>query len=91
MEILRLLKILLIAGAATGSFSSPIGSMYVQKHFKEEAKKSMDEMVRDIRKEFDNILNEVDWMDDKTKKRAKVKQYYTKLIISIIRNCVKIK
>lgn len=60
-------------GAATGSFSSPIGSMYVQKHFKEEAKKSMDEMVRDIRKEFDNILNEIDWMDNKTKKRAKAK------------------
>lgn len=60
-------------GAATGSFSSPIGSMYVQKHFKEEAKSSMDEMVRDIRNEFENIINEVDWMDDKTKLRAKAK------------------
>ena len=72
-KILFVLLASFIAGAATGSFSSPIGSMYVQKHFKEEAKKSMDEMVRDIRKEFDNILNEIDWMDNKTKKRAKVK------------------
>ena len=57
---------------ATGSFSSPIGSMYVRKHFKEEAKESMQEMVQDIRKEFENILDHLDWMDDATKGRAKV-------------------
>ena len=46
--------------------------MYVQKHFKEEAKAAMDEMVRDIRHEFDRILDEIDWMDSKTKRQAKV-------------------
>ena len=71
----------MVSGAATGSFSSPIGSMYVQKHFKEEAKSSMDEMVRDIRNEFENIINEVDWMDDKTKLRAKVNYILFRLYV----------
>jgi len=62
----------IVSGAATGSFSSPVGSMYVRKHFKEEAKQSMEEMVRDIRTEFDNILDNIDWMDEKTRERAKV-------------------
>ena len=63
----------MLVGAATGSFSSPIGSMYVQKHFKEEAKEAMDEMVKDIRAEFHTILDEIDWMDEKTRVRAKVR------------------
>jgi membrane metallo-endopeptidase-like protein 1 len=43
-----------------------------RKHFNEKAKLAMEEMVKDIRREFDNILNNIDWMDSKTKKRAKV-------------------
>ena len=46
--------------------------MYVRKHFKEEAKDAMTEMVRDIRKEFDHILDDLEWMDDSTRVRAKV-------------------
>ena len=47
--------------------------MYVSKHFNERAKHAMEEMVRDIRGEFDNILSEIDWMDDETRTRAKDK------------------
>ena len=43
-------------GTASGSFSSPLGNMYVTKHFNEAAKHAMMEMVRDIRGEFNNIL-----------------------------------
>merc|ERR1719461_2037785 len=57
-------------GTASGSFSSPIGNMYVSKHFNERAKHAMEEMVKDIRGEFDNILSEIDWMDDETRSRA---------------------
>jgi hypothetical protein len=32
----------------------------------------MEEMVRDIRREFDTILSQISWMDEKTRKRAKV-------------------
>jgi len=55
---------------ASGSFSSPIGNMYVTKHFNERAKHSMEEMVKDIRAEFKGILTEIDWMDDDTRTRA---------------------
>lgn len=47
--------------------------MYVQKHFKEDSKQAALEMVADIRREFDSILDEIDWMDPRTKKRAKAK------------------
>ena len=47
--------------------------MYVQKYFKEESKKTALEMVTDIRREFDTILNEIDWMDEVTRSRAKKK------------------
>ena len=47
-----------------------MGSIYAQTFFKEEAKASADEMVRYIRDEFDTILKEIDWMDEKTKERA---------------------
>jgi len=60
-------------GTASGSFSSPLGNMYVTKHFNEAAKHAMMEMVRDIRGEFNNILSEIDWMDDETRVRAKEK------------------
>merc|ERR1712158_68687 len=60
-------------GTASGIFSSVVGHLYVKKHFKEEAKRAMDEMVRDIRAEMDVILKEIQWMDDKTRVRAREK------------------
>jgi membrane metallo-endopeptidase-like protein 1 len=60
-------------GLASGIFSSVIGNLYVKKHFKEDAKKSMDEMVRDIRMEMEIILSKIDWMDEKTRARAQDK------------------
>merc|ERR1712158_279619 len=60
-------------GTASGIFSSVVGHLYVKKHFKEEAKRAMDEMVRDIRAEMDVILKTIQWMDDKTRVRAREK------------------
>jgi predicted metalloendopeptidase len=48
-----------------------------RKHFNEKAKEAMEEMVRDIRDQFNTILNTIDWMDDKTRKRAKVTFFYS--------------
>ena len=56
-------------GAAKGSLANAVGSMYVQKYFKEDAKQAALEMVADIRREFDTILDEIDWMDANTKAR----------------------
>ena len=61
------------SATATNSFPSPVGAMYVRKHFKETAKESMLEMVQDIRLELKKILDRVDWMDDLTRARAKVR------------------
>ena len=60
-------------GTASGIFSSVVGHLYVKKHFKEEAKRAMDEMVRDIRGEMDVILKNIEGMDDKTRVRAREK------------------
>jgi len=60
-------------GLASGVFSSVVGSLYVQKHFNKEAKAVMNEMVRDIRGEMENILKNVAWMDDRTRSRALTK------------------
>ena len=50
-----------------------MGNLYVQKHFKEDAKRTMVEMVRDIRKEMEVILGNIDWMDAKTRAKAQDK------------------
>ena len=46
-------------GSAAGSFAAAVGKMFVSRHFKEDAKGAMLEMVADIRNEFKHIINEV--------------------------------
>lgn len=46
------------------------GALYVRKYFNEEARQNAIEMVADIRAEFLDILNKVDWMDEQTRKNA---------------------
>jgi predicted metalloendopeptidase len=41
--------------------------MYVRKYFDQSAKSVALEMVNHIRAEFDLMLDELDWMDSKTK------------------------
>ena len=47
--------------------------MYVREYFKEEARQSVNEMVKDIQAVFNGIIDELDWMDDGTRGRAKEK------------------
>ena len=60
-------------GAATGSLYLAVGSLYVSKHFDEASKSTALAMVNDIKKQFDIILDQVDWMDDTTRLKAKEK------------------
>lgn len=53
-----------------GSLSIAAGALYVRKHFQEDAKRTALEMVNGIRKEFENILREVTWMDEQTRQAA---------------------
>lgn len=52
------------------SLSISTGALYVRKYFDEDSKKKALEMVQDIREEFKKILEQLDWMDDVTKKAA---------------------
>lgn len=42
----------------------------MRKYFRQDSKAAALEMVNGIRKEFELILNEVNWMDDETRKSA---------------------
>lgn len=48
-------------------------SMYVRAYFKPEDKKVIDEMISYLRSSFNNIINNLDWMDNETKEEAKKK------------------
>lgn len=41
--------------------------MYVREYFEEEARQSAKSMVKDIRNVFDEILDELEWMDEETR------------------------
>ena len=52
------------------SLEISVGSLYVQRYFKEESKAMTIEMVNNILSAFGDILNDVTWMDDITKQEA---------------------
>ncbi|XP_031634008.1 neprilysin-2-like isoform X2 [Contarinia nasturtii] len=47
-----------------------VGALYVRKHFRQESRDIALEMVNGIKKEFEVILNEVEWMDEETRESA---------------------
>jgi neprilysin len=53
-----------------GRYPHAFGALYVRKHFNEEAKNKVNDMVTDLFAAFKDILNEVDWMDENTKQKA---------------------
>lgn len=53
--------------------SIAVGALYIRKFFNEEAKKDAMEMVQDIREQFRRTLEEVEWMDEKTRRQALAK------------------
>ena len=55
------------------SFGNAVGAMYVRDYFEEGARQSAIEMVKDIREVFTEIIDELEWMDEETKLRAKEK------------------
>lgn len=59
--------------SVSGSLPYALSSLYVQNHFNGQSKVSAEQMVKYIHKEFMEILNNIEWMDAKTKQRAKDK------------------
>lgn len=56
-----------------GTLGEMVGKIYVERHFPEQAKKRMDELVKNLLAAFDQGIDELEWMSDKTKAAAKEK------------------
>lgn len=54
-------------------YSHALGALYVRKHFKEEAKRNVNEMVDNIMIAFKEIVDKIDWMDEQTRGNARDK------------------
>ncbi len=53
-----------------GSLGEVVSQVYVKKHFKPEAKKRMVQLVENLRKSYKRRIEQLDWMDEETKKEA---------------------
>ena len=56
-----------------GSVGELLGQMYVDKHFKPEAKKRMLELVNNLQATYAERIKRLDWMSDATKQKALAK------------------
>ena len=52
-----------------------LGQLYVKRYFNEDAKKRVLILVNNLQKSFENRINQLDWMSDSTKQKAKEKLY----------------
>jgi len=50
-----------------------VGEIYVQRHFKPEAKEKMDRLVQNLLKAFGESIDNLSWMSEETKAKAHVK------------------
>ncbi len=65
-----------VAGAGAGDFGSlgeMVGRMYVERHFPKENKEKMDRLVQNLLRAFGESIDELAWMTDETKQRAREK------------------
>lgn len=52
-----------------------LGQIYVKKYFNEASKKQVLDLVNNLQKAFEQRINQLDWMSDSTKQKAKEKLY----------------
>lgn len=53
-----------------GTLGEVVGKIYVEKHFKPEAKERMKELVENLRTAYAQGIKELDWMGEETKEQA---------------------
>ena len=58
-----------------GLLGQALGQLYVKRYFNEDAKKRVLALVNNLQKSFENRINQLDWMSDSTKQKAKEKLY----------------
>lgn len=59
-----------IAIADSGGFGDAVGKVYVERHFKPEAKQAMDQLVANLRLALRQNIENLDWMGEDTKAQA---------------------
>lgn len=59
-----------VAKTVEGSVGEALGKLYVKKHFGEEAKHKMNELIDDLFVAFKVRISKLDWMSEPTKKKA---------------------
>jgi putative endopeptidase len=59
--------------ALEDSLGFMLGKMYVERHFKPEAKERMDQMIKNMRVAFKEAIDGLEWMSAETKKAAQEK------------------
>ena len=60
-------------GRGFGALGEVVGKIYVDRHFKPEAKEKMDRLVKNLLKAFGNSIDGLEWMSAETKAKAKIK------------------
>ena len=65
----------IMASAVDQSLGEALGQLYVNKYFSEDAKKRMLDLVNNLQKAFEARINNLDWMSDSTKQKAKEKLF----------------
>jgi len=62
-----------VLGVVDGSVGDMLGQLYVDKHFKPEAKKRMLDLVNNLQATYADRINRLDWMTKETKDKALTK------------------
>ncbi|MBL7720313.1 MAG: M13 family metallopeptidase [Flavipsychrobacter sp.] len=60
-------------GVVDGAVGELLGKMYVDKHFKPQAKERMMELVNNLQETYADRIKRLDWMSDSTKQKALTK------------------
>jgi predicted metalloendopeptidase len=60
-------------GAVQGTLGEVLGRVYVERHFKPEAKERMVTLVKNLREAFQERIQTLEWMSDATKEKALAK------------------
>jgi len=67
--------------AVAGAMGELVGRVYVQRHFKPEAKQRMEVLVANLKDSFRDRINGLEWMTDETKQKAleKLEKFNSKI------------
>ncbi|QHS63478.1 M13 family metallopeptidase [Chitinophaga agri] len=64
-----------MSGVVDNYLGQALGQLYTKLYFPESAKKRMLELVNNLQKAFSNRVDQLDWMSDSTKQKAKEKLF----------------